>query len=76
MSDDVKRDIYGVPTDPADRYHEFLLGLYDIAAEASDAEYSSEALAVLRQARLMFMAEFENKFPGAAKVVTSRALWK
>jgi hypothetical protein len=58
MSDDVKRDIYGVPSDPADRYYEFLLGLHDIAVEASDAEYSVEALAMLRNAREMFMDEF------------------
>jgi hypothetical protein len=50
-----------------------MLGLYDIEAEAQGAGYSKEACALLRQARLMFMVEFKNKFPGYGK---GRAIWE
>ncbi len=35
--------------------------------------YSNEACALLHEARLMFMVEFKNKFPGYGK---GRAIWE
>jgi hypothetical protein len=68
-----ERDQYGRLTDPGEAYQEFMLGLHDIEAEAQEAGYSKEACALLHEARLMFMAEFKNNFPGYGK---GRAIWE
>jgi hypothetical protein len=66
-------DKYGCLIDPAEAYQQFMLGLFDMEAEAREADYSQEAIARLHEARLMFMGEFKNKFPGHGK---GRAIWE
>jgi hypothetical protein len=68
-----ERDKYGDLIDPAARYQEFMLQLYDLWALAEEYGYSKEARAVLDRARLMFMAEFESRHPGFG---SGRAVWK
>jgi hypothetical protein len=68
-----ERDQYGRLTDPGEAYQEFMLGLYDMEAEAVEAGYSKEACVHLHEARLMFMVEFKKKFPGYGK---GRAIWE
>jgi hypothetical protein len=68
-----ERDQYGRLTDPGEAYQEFMLGLYDMEAEAQEAGYAKEACALLHEARLMFLVEFKNKFPGYGK---GRAIWE
>jgi hypothetical protein len=50
-----------------------MLGLFDVEEEARELGYSKEALARLHEARLLFIAEFKNKFPGYGK---GRAIWE
>jgi len=68
-----ERDIYGRLTDPGEEYQEFMLRLFDLEAEMGDAGCSKTALARLHESRLMFMDEFEAKYPGYGK---GRALWR
>jgi hypothetical protein len=68
-----ERDKYGVLLNPAERFQEFVLQMYDLWAVAEEYGYSNEARAVMNQARLMFIAEFEAKHPGFG---TGRAVWK
>jgi hypothetical protein len=68
-----ERDKYGVLVDPGEQYQEFMLGLYDTEALASELGYSVAALALLHQARLKFLEEFEAKHPGYG---LGRAIWK
>jgi hypothetical protein len=67
------RDKYGVLVDPAERYQDFMLQVYDLWALAEEFGYSKEARAALNHARLIFMAEFEAKYPGRG---SGRAVWK
>jgi hypothetical protein len=67
------RDTYGVLVDPAERYQDFMLQIYDLWALAEEFGYSKDARAVFNQSRLMFMAEFEAKHPGFG---SGRADWK
>jgi hypothetical protein len=66
-------DKYGVLVDPAERYQDFMLRLYDLWALAEEFGYSREAREILNEARLTFMAEFETSHPGYG---TGRAVWK
>ena len=50
-----------------------MLQIYDLWALAEEFGYSKEARAVLNQARLTFMAEFEARHPGFGR---GRAVWK
>ncbi|WP_226698878.1 hypothetical protein [Qipengyuania gaetbuli] len=59
--------------DPAERYQQFMLGLYDLLAEAADDGYSPEACQRLAEARQMFIDEFEQRHPGFGK---GRAVWR
>lgn len=68
-----ERDNYGDLINPAERYQDFMLQIYDLASLASEYGYSEEARALLKQARLMFLAEFEIRHPGFGK---GRAIWK
>jgi hypothetical protein len=68
-----ERDKYGDLIDPAERFEEFMLQIYDLWALAEEYGYSKEARAVMNQARLMFLAEFEAKHPGFG---SGRAVWK
>lgn len=65
MSDE--RDTYGRVIDPAERYQQFMLGLFDTLAEAEDEGYSRTAIEKLREARQNFLQEFEARFPGYGK---------
>jgi hypothetical protein len=68
-----ERDIYGVLVDPAERYQDFMLQVYDLLALAEEFGYSKDARATLNKARHMFMAEFEARHPGFG---SGRAVWK
>ena len=68
-----KRDIYGVLVDPAERYQDFMLQVYDLWALAEEFDYSKDARAKLNEARHLFMTEFEAKHPGFGN---GRAVWK
>ena len=70
MSDEL--DKYGCYVDPAEAYQQFMLSLFDVEEQARELGYSREALARLHEARLMFLIEFKNKFPGHGK---GRAIW-
>jgi hypothetical protein len=50
-----------------------MLGLYDIEEQACEIGCSKDAVARLHEARLMFLAEFKEKFPGHGK---GRAIWE
>lgn len=71
MSSEV--DKYGRFVDPAEGYQQFMLGLYDLEADARDEAYSPEAITKLREARLIFLAEFKTKYPGYG---SGRAIWE
>jgi hypothetical protein len=71
MSDEV--DQYGRFVDLAEAFQQFMLGLYDLEDEARESGYSHAALLKLNEARLLFLAEFEAKFPGYGK---GRAVWR
>jgi hypothetical protein len=71
MSDEL--DKYGRYVDPAEAYQQFMLKLFDVEEEARELGYSKEALSRLHEARLMFIAEFKNNFPGYGK---GRAIWE
>ena len=71
MSDEVGQ--YGRYVDPAEAYQQFMLRLFDVEEEARELDYSKEALICLHEARVMFLAEFKNKFPGYGK---GRAIWE
>jgi hypothetical protein len=66
-------DKYGRYIDPAEAYQQFMLKLFDVEEEARELAYSKEALARLHEARLVFLAEFKEKFPGYGK---GRAVWE
>jgi hypothetical protein len=68
-----ERDPYGRLIDPAEAYQQFMLGLFDMLAEAGDEGYCAEACEKLAEARLMFMDEFEARHPGYGK---GRAVWR
>lgn len=68
-----ERDKYNDFIDPAARYEEFMLQIYDLWALAEEYGYSKEARGILNQARLMFMDEFQIRHPGAG---SGRAIWK
>jgi hypothetical protein len=59
--------------DPAEAFQQFMLGLYDLEDEARESGYSHAAVLKLHEARLLFLAEFEAKFPGYGK---GRAVWR
>ena len=71
MSDET--DQYGRFVDPAEAFQQFMLGLYDLEDEARESGCSNTALLKLHEARLLFLAEFEAKFPGYGK---GRAVWR
>ena len=66
-------DEMGHIKDPAERYQQFMLRLYDAAADAGDYGYSAEAQKKLHEARLLFVDEFEARHPGYGK---GRAVWR
>jgi hypothetical protein len=68
-----KTDEMGHIKHPAERYQQFMLRIYDMAADAGDYGYSPEALKKLHEARLLFMEEFESRHPGYGK---GRAVWR
>lgn len=68
-----ERDKYGDLIDPAERYQEFMLQIYDLWSLAEEYGYSKEAQGILNQARLMFMDEFQARHPGFG---SGRATWR
>jgi hypothetical protein len=64
---------YGRILDPAERYQHFMLWLFDAVEESREAGFSDEATKRLNEARLLFMDEFEARFPGYGK---GRAVWR
>ncbi|PAX06292.1 hypothetical protein [Sphingomonas lenta] len=69
----VERDEYGVPTDPAERMQQVMLGLFDLLDEAKEADFSDTLVSDLNGVRLRFMDEFERRYPGYGK---GRAIWR
>lgn len=69
-----EKDQMGRLLDPAERYHDFLLGLFDLEAEAVEEDYSGEALDHLHEARLQFIEHFRKLHPGFR--ADSRAFWR
>ena len=60
----------------SDRYHEFMLGLYDLVREAVEQGYDEEAIAHLSKARRFFIKEFNDRHPEWRQAVDgTRALW-
>lgn len=47
----------------SERYHYFMLGLYDMMCEAVEGGYDEEATAYLSKARRFFMKEFRQRHP-------------
>ena len=69
-----ERDVYGRIIDPVERHHDFLLAFHDLQKEMEDfSDFSGDALKRLEEVRVVFIAEFKGKFPGAGK---GRALWE
>jgi len=68
-----ERDTYGDLIDPAERYQDFMLQIYDLGSLAEEYGYSGEARVLLNRARLLFMTEFEARHPGFG---SGRAVWK
>jgi hypothetical protein len=67
-------DEYGVPQpDCAEDYQQFMLRLFDLMTHAKEAEYAPDGIQLLSNARLIFIDEFERKFPGYGK---GRAVWR
>ena len=60
----------------SDRYHEFMLGLYDLMCEAVERGYDEEAIYHLSKARRFFKKEFNDRHPEWAQAPDgTRALW-
>jgi hypothetical protein len=68
-----ERDTYGDLIDPAERYQDFMLQIYDLGSLAEEYGYSGEARVLLNKARLLFMTEFEARHP---RFGSGRAVWK
>jgi hypothetical protein len=69
-----ERDPYGRLVDPGEQYQEFMLMMFDLQKDMEDSLIcSKDALKHLQEVRLMFMADFQNKYPGYGKC---RALWE
>ena len=68
-----EREKYGDLVDPAERYQEVMLQVYDLWAMAEEYGYSKEARSIFNQARLVFMDEFQARHPGFG---SERAIWK
>ncbi|WP_375778300.1 hypothetical protein ACE103_03175 [Bradyrhizobium sp. ma5] len=66
-------DMHGDLIDPAERYQDFMLQIYDLWALAEKYGYSKDARGILDQARLSFMEEYEARHPGFGK---GRAIWR
>ena len=67
-------DEYGVTQpDSAEDYQQFMLGLFDLIADAGDGCYAPEGIRLLKDAREVFLKEFEERFPGYGK---GRAVWR
>jgi hypothetical protein len=66
-------DQYGRHLDSAERYQGFMLRMFDTVEEAREAGFSEEATQRLNEARLLFLDEFETKFPGFGE---GRAVWR
>ena len=60
----------------SERYHDFMLGLYDMLCAAVEGGYDEEAIAYLSKARRFFMKEFRERHPErAARTEGTRAVW-
>lgn len=67
-------DEWGVPLPDSPEDHQpFMLGLYDIIAEARDLGLAPEGIELLERGRLVLLDEFEAKHPGYGK---GRAVWR
>ena len=63
-----ERDPYGKLLDPGEQYQEYMLMLFDLQKDMEDSGLCSlEAMKDLQRVRLMFMAEFKQKYPGYGK---------
>jgi hypothetical protein len=67
------RDMHGDLVDPAERYQDFMLQIYDLWALAEKYGYSKEARGILNRAHLTFIDEFQTRHPGFGG---GRAIWK
>ena len=61
------------PAVQAESCQQFLLGLFDLRDHGELAGFSPELLARLDEVRLLFVDEFERRFPGYG---TGRAVWR
>src|SRR4051812_33525167 len=57
-----ERNQMGRLIDPAERYHEFLLGLYDLEAEAIEEAYCHVGIDQLHEARIQFLEAFRRLY--------------
>ncbi|MEO8896769.1 MAG: hypothetical protein ABI450_12900 [Rhizomicrobium sp.] len=68
-----ERDEYGQLIDPAEAGENFLIRLFDLMDDGDLAGFSPELLKRLDQVRILFVDEFEKKFPGRGK---GRSIWR
>lgn len=73
MNRGAQYDELGRLADPAEWQQQVMLGLYDILADAGEAEFAGELLDDLNRVRLRFMDAFEDRFPNYGK---GRAVWR
>jgi hypothetical protein len=66
-------DKWGFPVDPAERMQQAMLAFYEMVEAAQMADFSPDLLSKLKQLRLSFIDEFEQRFPGYGK---GRAVWR
>jgi hypothetical protein len=66
-------DEYGLPQpDNPEDWQQFMLGVFDTIEEANNVGAPEAGIRLLSQAREIFKAEFQRKFPGHGK---GRAVW-
>lgn len=68
-----ERDPYGNLIDPAEASQHFMLRLFDLADEGDLAGFSPELIARLHEVPVLFVDEYERRFPRYGK---GRAIWR
>lgn len=68
-----ERDPLGNLVDPAEGAQQFMLGMFDLLDEAELAGFPPELIWRLNEVRLLFVDDFERRFPGYGK---GRAVWR
>jgi hypothetical protein len=68
-----ERDPYGKLINPAEAQEEVMFRLFDLMDDAELAGFSPDLIVRLNEVRLLFLDQFEAKYPGFGK---GRSVWR